>query len=129
MMQFDTYLLSSSHNLIFSYQHLNLTSLKNTEYFFFSAFFLRQTQYFTLLVDQFRNVILSTSASLPPLSSPSSPPVLSGNFHLKNLSMHAAENEEAALELLFMGDTNRAIAETPMNMVIAFYFFDYKFVF
>jgi hypothetical protein len=31
--------------------------------------------------------------------------------------MHAAENEEAALELLFMGDTNRAIAETPMNMV------------
>ena len=36
---------------------------------------------------------------------------------MKNLSMHAAENEEAALELLFMGDTNRAIAETPMNMV------------
>lgn len=39
-----------------------------------------------------------------------------GNFHLKNLSMHSADNEEDALNLLFMGDTNRAIAETPMNM-------------
>jgi kinesin family protein 6/9 len=39
-----------------------------------------------------------------------------GNFHLKNLSLHTAENEEDALNLLFMGDTNRAIAETPMNM-------------
>lgn len=40
-----------------------------------------------------------------------------GNFHLKNLSMHAVESEGDALNLLFMGDTNRAIAETPMNMV------------
>lgn len=40
-----------------------------------------------------------------------------GNFHLKNLSMHPADTEEEALNLLFMGDTNRAIAETPMNMV------------
>lgn len=40
-----------------------------------------------------------------------------GNFHLKNLSMHPAETEEEALNLLFLGDTNRAIAETPMNMV------------
>ena len=39
-----------------------------------------------------------------------------GNFHLKNLSMNPAESEEDALNLLFMGDTNRAIAETPMNM-------------
>ena len=39
-----------------------------------------------------------------------------GNFHLKNLSMHLAETEEEALNLLFLGDTNRAIAETPMNM-------------
>jgi kinesin family protein 6/9 len=39
-----------------------------------------------------------------------------GNFHLKNLSMNAADTEEDALNLLFMGDTNRAIAETPMNM-------------
>ena len=39
-----------------------------------------------------------------------------GSFHLKNLSMHLAETEEAALNLLFLGDTNRAIAETPMNM-------------
>jgi len=38
-----------------------------------------------------------------------------GNFHLKNLSMHPATSEEEALNLLFMGDTNRAIAETPMN--------------
>jgi kinesin family member 6/9 len=30
--------------------------------------------------------------------------------------MHVADTEEDALNLLFMGDTNRAIAETPMNM-------------
>ena len=41
---------------------------------------------------------------------------MDGNFVLKNLSVHPAETEEDALELLFMGDTNRAIAETPMNM-------------
>lgn len=40
-----------------------------------------------------------------------------GNFHLKNLSMRPAETEEEALNLLFLGDTNRAVAETPMNMV------------
>lgn len=39
-----------------------------------------------------------------------------GNFHLRNLSLNPANNEEEALNLLFMGDTNRAIAETPMNM-------------
>jgi kinesin family protein 6/9 len=37
------------------------------------------------------------------------------NIHLKNLSLHAANNEEEALNLLFLGDTNRMIAETPMN--------------
>ena len=41
-----------------------------------------------------------------------------GNFRLKNLSMHPSDTEEEALNLLFLGDTNRAIAETPMNMVI-----------
>jgi hypothetical protein len=30
--------------------------------------------------------------------------------------MNPAETEEEALNLLFLGDTNRAIAETPMNM-------------
>lgn len=40
-----------------------------------------------------------------------------GNFHLKNLSMHPAESEEDALNLLFIGDTNRAVAETSMNKV------------
>lgn len=39
-----------------------------------------------------------------------------GSVHLKNLSMHPATNEEEALNLLFLGDTNRAIAETPMNL-------------
>ena len=29
--------------------------------------------------------------------------------------MHLANNEEEALNLLFLGDTNRAIAETAMN--------------
>ena len=39
----------------------------------------------------------------------------SGNISLRNLSIHEAKNEEEALGLLFLGDTNRAIAETPMN--------------
>ncbi|XP_075301893.1 kinesin-like protein KIF6 [Opisthocomus hoazin] len=37
------------------------------------------------------------------------------NIHLKNLSLQQATSEEEALNLLFMGDTNRMIAETPMN--------------
>lgn len=39
-----------------------------------------------------------------------------GNIHLRNLSYHRAATEEEALNLLFLGDTNRAITETPMNM-------------
>ena len=38
-----------------------------------------------------------------------------GNFHFKNLSMHMVSCEEDALNLLFLGDTNRAIAATEMN--------------
>ena len=38
-----------------------------------------------------------------------------GNFHFKNLSMHMVSSEEDALNLLFLGDTNRAIAATEMN--------------
>ncbi|XP_044531235.1 kinesin-like protein KIF6 [Gracilinanus agilis] len=37
------------------------------------------------------------------------------NIHLKNLSLQQASTEEEALNLLFLGDTNRMIAETPMN--------------
>ncbi len=37
------------------------------------------------------------------------------NMHLKNLSIHAAQNEEEALNLLFLGDTNRMIAEVILN--------------
>ena len=33
------------------------------------------------------------------------------NIHLKNLSTHEAANEEESLNLLFLGDTNRMIAE------------------
>lgn len=29
--------------------------------------------------------------------------------------MHRAENEEDALNLLFIGDTNRVVSETPKN--------------
>lgn len=36
-------------------------------------------------------------------------------IHLKNLSVISANNEEEALNLLFVGDTNRMIAETPSN--------------
>uniref|UniRef100_W5NKR9 Kinesin-like protein n=1 Tax=Lepisosteus oculatus TaxID=7918 RepID=W5NKR9_LEPOC len=37
------------------------------------------------------------------------------NIHLKNLSIQQSASEEEALNLLFLGDTNRMIAETPMN--------------
>ncbi|XP_010734716.2 kinesin-like protein KIF6 isoform X1 [Larimichthys crocea] len=36
-------------------------------------------------------------------------------IHLRNLSLKQSTNEEDALNLLFLGDTNRMIAETPMN--------------
>jgi len=38
-----------------------------------------------------------------------------GNMHLKGLSMNLAASEEEALNLLFVGDTNRAMSETVMN--------------
>jgi len=38
-----------------------------------------------------------------------------GNIHLRNLSVNMAQKAEDALNLLFMGDTNRVVAETPMN--------------
>lgn len=38
-----------------------------------------------------------------------------GNIHLKNLTVNMAGTEEDALNLLFLGDTNRVVAETPMN--------------
>ncbi|KAI8819646.1 P-loop containing nucleoside triphosphate hydrolase protein [Fimicolochytrium jonesii] len=38
-----------------------------------------------------------------------------GNVHLGNLSCVPAKNEEEALNLLFIGDTTRMIAETPSN--------------
>lgn len=38
-----------------------------------------------------------------------------GNFHFKNLSMQTVTSEEDALNLLFLGDTKRAIAATEMN--------------
>ena len=38
-----------------------------------------------------------------------------GDFHFKNLSMHTVSSEEDALNLLFLGDTNRVIAATEMN--------------
>ena len=46
-----------------------------------------------------------------------------GNFHLKNLSVHPVATEVEALDLLFYGDTNRAVAETPMNLVWTLYIF------
>ena len=39
-----------------------------------------------------------------------------GGVHLCGLSMRPVRNEDEAFNLLFLGDTNRAIAETPMNM-------------
>ena len=34
---------------------------------------------------------------------------------LDGLSIHKAKNEEDALNLLFIGDTNRVVCETPKN--------------
>ena len=38
-----------------------------------------------------------------------------GKMHMSNLSAQLARSEEEALNLLFLGDTNRVISETPMN--------------
>ena len=38
-----------------------------------------------------------------------------GNIVLSNLSVHRADSEEDALNLLFIGDTNRVVAETPKH--------------
>lgn len=38
-----------------------------------------------------------------------------GNYHFRNLSVNPVSSEEDALNLLFLGDTNRAIGETQMN--------------
>ena len=42
-----------------------------------------------------------------------------GKIHLKNLSAQLARSEEEALNHLFVGDTNRMISETPMNVSAA----------
>jgi len=39
------------------------------------------------------------------------------NIHLKNLSIHPGNTEEEALNLLFLGDTNRMIAEVSQVSV------------
>lgn len=39
-----------------------------------------------------------------------------GQIHLRNLSVHQVASEDDALNFLFLGDTNRSIAETPMNL-------------
>ncbi|PHJ22865.1 kinesin-related protein 3a, partial [Cystoisospora suis] len=38
-----------------------------------------------------------------------------GNLVLRGLSVNTATTEEEALHLLFLGDTNRIVAETPLN--------------
>ena len=38
-----------------------------------------------------------------------------GHFKMTNLSVHRAQTEEDALNLLFIGDTNRVVSETPKN--------------
>ena len=39
-----------------------------------------------------------------------------GGIKIRNLSTVSIANEEEAINQLFIGDTNRSIAETPMNM-------------
>ena len=50
------------------------------------------------------------------------------NIHLKNLSSHQASNEEEALNLLFLGDTNRMIAEVCEDVDSDVRFFGYGHV-
>ncbi|XP_018324670.1 kinesin heavy chain-like isoform X2 [Agrilus planipennis] len=38
-----------------------------------------------------------------------------GEIHLRNLSVHNVSSVKEAMRLLFLGDTNRTIAETPSN--------------
>ena len=38
-----------------------------------------------------------------------------GKLYLRHLNAHVVNSEEEALQLLFLGDTNRAISETQMN--------------
>lgn len=45
------------------------------------------------------------------------------NIHLKNLSVHQANSEEEALNLLFLGDTNRMIAEVSLHLYIHLYIY------
>lgn len=44
---------------------------------------------------------------------------LDHNIHLKNLSMQQSINEEEALKLLFLGDTNRVIAEVREKQIFS----------
>ncbi|KAL4859263.1 Kinesin-like protein KIF6 [Chlorella vulgaris] len=37
-------------------------------------------------------------------------------LHIRNLSLHRCDTEEQALNMLFLGDTNRVVAETPLNL-------------
>ena len=39
----------------------------------------------------------------------------SGEVQFMNLNKHVVTSHEQALNFLFLGDTNRTIAETPMN--------------
>lgn len=36
-------------------------------------------------------------------------------IHIKNLTVHPIKSEDEAMQLLYMGDHNRIVAETPMN--------------
>lgn len=39
-----------------------------------------------------------------------------GHIELIGLNKHQVTNQEEAMNFLFLGDTNRTIAETPMNL-------------
>jgi kinesin family protein 6/9 len=62
------------------------------------------------------NVTCAAAAPIPRLLQVSLLEDGSGGVHLKNLSLVPVNNEEDALNALFLGDTHRMIAETPMNM-------------
>jgi kinesin family protein 6/9 len=72
---------------------------------------LPQTSGYDLLDEKHTNSQLSDLPKVTPFEEPG------GNLVFKNLSLHRANAEEDALNLLFIGETNRVICETPSNDV------------
>ncbi len=97
----------------------SLQTIKNTTFNCYVSYFeLYNESGYDLLArvdndyDDKRNVETSKLEDLPKVTMLEDE---DGNYHFRNLSLNQVSNEEEALNLLFIGDTNRAIGETQMN--------------